>query len=246
MRVSLLLIAGIASCIGGPILTRADPTFPADFPSRSIRFIPFTSFTTSDDAESAFKDRAALVIKWNACGREKDYERIRNEIKNKNFTNQGDLAQILSAKIAWLNDPQLGLRACEAPGPMYLPVADNNDPAQDAIDKDTIKRWHNPASPNCQVLLTEDQDKTELPGGLPSLSIFLKVTTDCMRAQVNDAINAMQKNGQMGTDPWPCLLSNVGPQTLASGFKQGFKGDWDPTVRMLTRVSYGADCRAAG
>src|SRR5271157_979219 len=110
MRVSLLLIAGVASCIGGSVLAQnANPTFPPDFPPRSIRFTPFTSFTTTDDAEKAFKDRAALVIKWNACGRELDYEGIRNDINNKNFVREGDLAQILIAKIAWLNDPQLGV-----------------------------------------------------------------------------------------------------------------------------------------
>ena len=268
MRVSLLLFTAVTSCSMGAVLAQnADPTFPPDFPPRSIRLSPFTSFTTSDNAEKAFKERAALVIKWNACGRELEYETLRDQLKKGNFTFQGNLLPILSAKIAWLNDPQLGLQACEAPGPIYIPTS--HDPSAGAtaanidvaVFKDTIKFWHDPASPKCQQLLSEDKDQTDSPdrpiqfpllppfpaggAGLLSLSILVKVTPDCMRAQVNNSIRAMQRHSQMGTDGSLCIISPktvklIPPdnQKFADLLKRAYPGDWDANVRGLTRLLY--------
>jgi len=213
MRVSLILFFALVSWSAGPVLAQdAAPTFPADFPPRSIRFTPFTSFTTSDDAEKAFKDRAALVIRWNACGREWGYVSQRANFTNKNFDSEGDIIQFLTPKIAWLNDPVLGQQACEAPAPFTISESD-------------IDLW-NTRPTNCQDLLSAAHNKGADNKG--TVSILVKVTPDCMRRQVNEGIRAMEKHAQMGTDKLFCLLSTKGVR----------KGDFDPVVRMATRLLY--------
>jgi hypothetical protein len=188
MRVLLLLFAGILSCVGGPIRAQ-NLVFPA----------PHT-FTTSEDAEKAFKKRAALVITMSACGRELDYVKYRAQVAG--FDNEGDFAELLTAKIGWLNDPQLGQQACEAPAPFTI-----SDPGPD------ISLW-NTRPTNCQDLLTAAHNNG-------TVSILVKVTPDCMRRQVNEAIRAMQKRGQMGTT-----------------FCPGKDGDFDMVVMRLTRLLY--------
>jgi hypothetical protein len=151
----------------------------------------------------------------NACGRELNYVQRRDEIRKKNFDRQGqELTEILAAKIAWLNDPELGQKACE--GLMRIAVTDT----------DTIKLWQDPSRPtNCQDQSSNQNDV--------ELEIHVKVTPDCMRRQVNEAIGVMEKHSQMGTNGPPpiCLL---GPKELS----HFFKGDFDVNVRELTRLLY--------
>ncbi len=61
--------------------------------------------------------------------------------------------------------------------------------------------------------------------------IDFAVGRDCMRGQVNKALESMEIEGQMGTDGAPCHGKGI-----FSG--HGTTGDWDMTVRNLTRIVY--------
>ena len=61
--------------------------------------------------------------------------------------------------------------------------------------------------------------------------IDFAVGRDCMRGQINAALESMKVDGQMGTDKAPCHGKGI----LAG---EGTHGDWDMTVRNLTRIVY--------
>ena len=223
MRVSLLLFTAVISCSTGTVLAQ-QLVIPTQAP-----------FTTPADAENAFKERAALLIRMNACGRELDYVQRRDEIRKKNFDKEAqELTELLSAKIAWLNDPVLGKQTCEEkiiiPRPRKNPPPVSGNVFVDAtaseFSNNTLNFWNDPSRPtNCQVMpkpivLTEND-----------LTITFQVTPDCMRRQVNEAIRAMGRDRQMGTDGLPCFF---GPTAIS----RGFKGDFDINVRELTRLLY--------
>jgi hypothetical protein len=209
MRVSLPLLAAIAFCLAGPVL--------ADIPdvvNPNVKFPEPPSFTSSEDAEKAFKERAKRVIAMSACGREMEYVQRRDYILKQKFDKAGpEFTEILVAKIGWLNDPELRQQACEAPGPFIISGSD-------------INLWNDPSRPtNCQSLLSAAINETNKK---ETVSILVKVTPECMRRQVNDAISAMEKYAQMGTNGLFCLLSTKGVRA----------GEFDVIVRQVTRFLY--------
>jgi hypothetical protein len=67
----------------------------------------------------------------------------------------------------------------------------------------------------------------------------LGLTRPFLRQQVNEAIRAMVKDGQMGTGPLPCFahLKIPLPPPLPP-LSEGNKGEWDVKVRDLVRILY--------
>lgn len=169
-----------------------------------------------DSAWSAarFDDRAKTIIRFNACGRDHDFMSLRAAQAAGNHKEDGEgLGQILIAKLAFLTDPRFAneedcvyeRRLANTPG--------------------VVEAWLN-ATPNCAATAS-----TTLV--LPDrIDIRFKVDRGCLRRQVNEAVMAMRKTGQMGT-PTPCFEGFI---TLQNPLTP--EGDFDVNVRELTRILY--------
>jgi hypothetical protein len=213
----LLQLAALALAIVASLVSyaRADqihfPPAPADLGS----------------AAASFDERATIVTRYNACGRELDYSTHRREQLDENYENQGEgLTSILIAKTAWLTDPRFAELPCEYQ--LKVPRPKNPDgsfvhPTAEAFMVTTLGSWNDINTPTrcsfptSQVNVSEEQ-----------LSVKFHVEPACLRQQVNEAIRAMVKDRQMGTDSLPCF----------TGFNTGNKGDFDVNVRELVRIFY--------
>jgi hypothetical protein len=90
---------------------------PAQFPAAK---------NTASAASADFNARAEAVIEFNACSREDDYLRIRNEMAAENFDHEGeDLTTILIAKVAYVRAHGIAGPLCE--GQIVRPSARNDD-----------------------------------------------------------------------------------------------------------------------
>lgn len=213
----LLRLAALAFAIVTPPVSdsRADQIY---FPSAP---------TDAVSAATSFDERAKIVIRYNACGRELDYSTFRREQLDENYEHQGEnLSGILIAKIAWLTDPRFAHLPCEYQ--LKVPRPRNPDgsfvhPTAEAFMIATLGSWFDVNTPTrcsfptSQINVSEEQ-----------LKIKFHVDSACLRQQVNEAIRAMVKDAQMGTDGLPCFAS----------FSTGNKGDFDVNVRELVRILY--------
>jgi hypothetical protein len=177
-------------------------------------------------AEASFDERAKIVTRYNACGRELDYSNYRREQLDENYEHQGEeLTSILIAKIAWLTDPRFPdtcehqlkvIRPKNPDGSFVHPTAEDfmTKTLGSWIDVNTPTRCSFPTS---QVTVSDED-----------LRVQFHVGPGCLRQQVNEAIRAMVKDRRMGTDGLPCV----------SSLSTGSKGDWDVNVRELVRIFY--------
>jgi hypothetical protein len=195
--------------------------------------------TDSADAAAEFPNRANAVIDYNACGREEDFATVRYEMSVGNYDHEkGELLGILMAKVAWLdrgfNDysPPCTQTIPTPPTPPPLtatfPPLPNPTLTPDHIETALIAMLDRGYGTDCdQVVRTTD-----------SKNVVLVVSASCMRTQVNDAIKAMIKDQQMGTDGLPCLETTVNAVLTLGQSGGSLPGDWDFVERDLSRILY--------
>ena len=176
--------------------------------------------TTAFAAAAGFDDRAAAVIRTNACGREDDYLGIRDEMRRGDFDGQGEnLSHILVAKMAFIRQA--------VANKSVLPCVT------------TVRRMLEQIGEHARLLTVLGPSlacSTEVgldPNGIAHADtqpIEFKVTTSlqCMSAQVNDAIKAMKKTTQMGSSGIPCITK----------LQLSSEGEFDVNVRELVRMLY--------
>jgi len=168
---------------------------------------------TAQAARDTFDARAQAIIQLQACGQEIKYVTYRRTLAAKNYEDgQGEgLSSLLIAKIAWLTDPRFSHLPCEYK--VALTTAERNK----------LEPWSTDLSPwNC----SRPTSLTNETGA--SLTVFFRVTPECLRRQVNEAILAMHKFHQMGTTGIPCIESL---DILGTG-------EFDVTVRDVVRILY--------
>ena len=198
---------------------------------------------TPTRAEEQFPNRAKVVIETNACGREDDYLRIRAEMAQGNFDNEGeDLLHILVAKVAYIrahSNPTLFQPPCTA--------------QISRLPADFAARDHNLAVIKEQVPTTEEPCARESPSAPPPnadpntpISVKVTVDTQCMARQVNAAVKTMKKTKKLGSSGVPCIANLTDPILIAQLFTGGPKfgdvvvpeGEWDVNNRELVRLLY--------
>jgi hypothetical protein len=201
----------------------------------NVRFPPVADPNDVTGADLALNDRATIVTRYNACGRELDYANYRHQQVVEDYDKQGeDLSSILIAKIAWLTDDRFSHLPC-----VYaMRVARPKNPdgtwvhaTQQDFMVATLGWWIDTTTPSqCSlqtslISLSSEDPTTHTP---EELRVKFQVEPACLRQQVNEAIRAMVKDGQMGTTDLPCATS-ISPQN---------KGDFDVNVRELVRIFY--------
>ncbi|MEP6885989.1 MAG: hypothetical protein ABJC66_14680, partial [Gammaproteobacteria bacterium] len=214
-------------------------------PSRTVALsraltVPFPRAPTgSPDAAAQFDSRANAVIDYNACGREEDYTTIRNEMNAGNFQyEKAELLAILIGKVAWLNR---GFNDYSPPCTKSIPTPPTPAPVTATV----------PPLPN--PILTPQHIQTALIAMLDrgtgtscdkvdlttdSQNVLVVVSASCMRTEVNEAIRAMIKDQQMGTDGLPCLENTVNDVLTLGQAGGGMPGNWDFVERDLSRILY--------
>jgi hypothetical protein len=175
---------------------------------------------TAAQADAQFAERAKAVIETNACGREDEYLRIREEMRTGNFKRQGeDLTHILVAKMAYI---RAHLNAHNtAPCTTQIPRL-----RKDFEEHGRVVQVFGPAA--CAAETFGSLINHSNP--LEPLAVEVSVTLQCMSFQVDDAIKAMQKQTRMGTSGVPCI-------SRLRGIKDN-DGEWDVNVRELVRMLY--------
>jgi hypothetical protein len=198
----------------------------SDSRADQIRFPQAPTDAASAVGES-FDERATIVTRYNACGRELDYSTYRREQLDGNYEHQGEeLTSILIAKIAWLTDPLFANLPCEYK--LKVPRPKNPDgsfvhPTAEAFMVATLGSWNDTNTPTRCSYSTSQYNLSE-----QELVINFHVDPACLRQQVNEAIRAMIKDRQMGTTDLPCIAN----------LSLGNKGDFDVNVRELVRILY--------
>jgi hypothetical protein len=191
----------------------------------SLSFAQSLPFPTPEPATAAlakaqFDTRATAVITANACGREDDYLRIRNEMRDGNFKSQGeDLTHMLVAKMAYI-------------------LAHSNAAVFQAPCTTQIFRLrrdfeeHERLVPLFPAACAVEQkiDLASHTNPLEIIPVDVRVFVECMSLQVNDAIKAMKKDKQMGSSGLPCITQLE--------FVIEDNGEWDVNVRELVRMLY--------
>lgn len=201
---------------GASVLGWTETTvFNADFEQS----VPFPAMTSTVNPESSFAMRAATVLEYNACGREMDYAAIRAEmsLNSPNYSHEGaELTSILIAKIVWLTNPKTARTPCSHSWIFHV-GGRSEDP--NAIGR--VLAHANTTFPRyC--------DDFEFPTGTPEPYIVkVTVSPSCMKQQVNVAVKAMQKWGQLGTSV-----------TCLTPLPQDIQGEWDQNNRNLVRILY--------
>lgn len=203
----------------------AGPSF-----AQSLQF-PYAP--TAAAAAAQFDERARAVIEMNACGREDDYLRIRTEMAAGNFDSQGEgLTHILVAKLAYIRSQSPTHNSIPCDGKMFRPRTNKPDgkPFDSYEDFETADSLLRAAGPTACAKETggEKQELQTEQGTVEGTLISLRVDPECMSRQVNEAILAMRKTTQMGSEGLPCHYPE-----LSMG-----KGDFDVTVRELIRILY--------
>jgi hypothetical protein len=178
---------------------------------------------SSTDSQGTIEVRAKDIVAYNACGREVDYANRRAQMAKGDYGDSGEnTTGLLIAKINWL---QTQSGNCEHKLKVLRPKNPDGTPLQATLQDFsavTLQSWAIPETPSsCKSdsLINETEDE---------IDVDFIVTPTCMRKQVNEAIIAMKKDRQMGTDPIPCVAD----------FDFSPKGDFDVNVRELTRVLY--------
>jgi hypothetical protein len=168
---------------------------------------------TQAGLEPAFAQRQDAVLRFNACGREHAFETYLQELRSGNHEHQGEgMSQLLSAKI------QMFYKG----GCRY----EESMPAQDMPPIRTL-------SPACAIRSSvDDPDRT---GWRAVRTIIDK---DCLRQQINQALLAYRRHGQLGSSDVPCgpLLSGVLP--IPGEWSPITEGEYDVDVRELMRILY--------
>ena len=194
-------------------------------------------------AEEQFPLRAKVVIDTNACGREDDYLRIRAEMAQGNFDNEGEnLIHILVAKIAYIrahSNPTLFQPPCMAQIsrlPEDFAARDHNV----AVIKELEPSTEEPCARENPSVFPQDADPTK------PITVQVSVDTQCMARQVNAAVKAMKRTTKLGSSGVPCIANLTDPiliaQLLAGDPKFEDvvepKGEWDVNNRELVRLLY--------
>lgn len=214
-------------------------------PSRTVALaraltVPFPVAPTSAvEAAAQFMNRANAAIDYNACGREEDYATIRSEMSKGNYQfEKAELLAILIGKVAWLDR---GFNDFSPPCTQTIPTPPAPPPLTATV----------PPLPN--PTLTVDHIQTALASMLDrgngtdcdrvdrttdGTHVMVVVGATCMRAQVNDAIQAMSKDQQMGSDGLPCFENIVNDVLTFGQTSGGSPGNWDFAERDLSRILY--------
>lgn len=193
-------------------------------------FDPSVTFPAAADTSNPagdFANRAAVVLSYNACGREIDYAAIRSEMAPPffNYSHEGaELTSILIAKIAWYNDPRTSGTSCTASLSFHLRQRGDIAVISSFLDKiNTID------SGGC--------DDITPPASTGDISkpyvVTIKISPACMKTQLNKSVRAMVKVGQLGTTT-ACLK----PTLSQLNQLQTVNGEWDQNDRNLVRILY--------
>jgi hypothetical protein len=175
---------------------------------------------TAAIAASQFDDRAKAVIETNACGREDDYLRIRNEMRDGNFNSQGeDLGHILIAKIAYIRT--------HSNAAVFVPCTTTIQRLRSDFDEHgrvTQILGTSACATETHENLVNHNDPNE------AIPVNVAVSPQCMTEQVNEAIVNMKKTTQMGSSGLPCITDLK--------FIVEENGEFDVNVRELVRMLY--------
>ncbi len=188
-----------------------------DFASaQGIQFPPASQ--TGLAAEIDFHVRKRAVIRFNACAREFDYANLLRAQRLGEHGGDGEnLGALLIAKIGWLKDGFTQTIPCT----FTRTYERAPDQATEAFKEQVLAGWNE--YHGCTVGNIEQTDSW--------VQVEFRVTPECMRGQINEAIRGMRKTAVMGT-PIPCLdFFGFPPLALHSG-------DFDVNVRELVRILY--------
>jgi hypothetical protein len=183
--------------------------------------VSYPAATDLKNPEQDFSNRAAVVVAYNACGRELDYAGIRAEMANPagaDYSHEGaELTSTLIAKIAWYNNPATAGNPCSANLTFHLAATGD-------VDKiNALFAYINSIdSPGCDQITYPKFTSINTP-----YVVNVAVSSTCMKSQVNKSLHAMHKIGQLGTTS-PCF--DPLPTTVT--------GEWDQNNRQLVRILY--------
>lgn len=168
-------------------------------------------------AAAGFDDRAKAVIAFNACGREAQYATIRTEFAAGNFDHQGeDMGGILIAKAAFLRANPGGGGGGGPSGPRL--TASSGVACAGKVDRAAL-----PSLMNCVRVIASPNAPNPPP---PTVDIL--VPPDCLKRQINEAVQAMRKTKVLGSSDLPCI----------ENFSFKSAGEFDVDVRVLVRLLY--------
>ncbi len=186
---------------------------PSDFSQYQIDLGPAPA-----DGETAFNtiaQRRETVIRWNACGRDLQFL---GRIANNSKTEETTLSAIIG-KIAWLQS-----HAGEKCSQTVRLTPGEAEGLAGSGEKDAINRSFEAifGSRLCTDPLVGE--RRDVPGS-DYKDYDLEVSWNCMRQQVNVAMNQATVLGNPGTTGLPCHVTGEAPEA-----------EWDVSVRDIMRV----------
>jgi hypothetical protein len=173
--------------------------------------------TTIVQAEATRGRRMAAALEAMACGQEVRF--LADVLARKTGE---DVVSVLVAKVGWL---QLGGRTC---------MFKREFPISDGFDKDIFNtKFAALYGADCAQPVTyavkEPPSEIESSEGIDEqhMSATFKLSSSCLRRQINQVIMGLEVYGQLGSSKLPCHL--LGSKT---------EGEWDVAVRDLLRIYF--------
>jgi hypothetical protein len=215
-------------------LIQGDPAAAQTKPDWTQYNVPFPAPPADGvGAAASLAKRANKSIEYLACALENSFLETtlrglggslnQNDPQHnyEHFYDNGYLAQVM-AKLQWL---KLGNNGCNV---TFTPVGDFYD--QNDFSTEHIMEFRIAQTFGSQCNVTEGPP----PSPAPPNAIESILTANCLKAQVNFAMNHVQEGDRYpGTDPLPCY--GVGSQ----------RGDWDARMIYLIRILF-LDAASAG
>jgi Tachylectin len=180
--------------------------------------LPLSKSTARESAE-AFQARADVIVRGNACDSELHYYKIRAELADGEYENQGEaLTGILIAKAYWV--ARRGSESCAS--------------QMDRATYDSLQAiWHDHPSFDDELppFAVVNSKCTQFASDSPtSPTVRVTITPECLKKQINGSVRKMKKVSRLGTNTkFSCTLWFPRP---------GTSGEWDVNVRDLVRLLY--------
>lgn len=235
VRAAHIAVCGFSFCTAMAAYANGPDTF-----SYQIQFP--ASPTSGADALASFDSRAQPMLASMACGSDVQYA------LNQNTANE-DMTGLLIAKLEWAAGHPDGQGQRRISGPCtflrYFGASDlcnqlslNNcqtgasQALKDAFRTDFVRKYFPSAcffQSTVQLVTLSETRALRSPvasNGPGIVAIQFTEQPECLIAQINSSLLAMRKFEQMGTSGAPCFF--FGKST----------GEWDFSVRNLTRLAY--------
>lgn len=221
----------------------------AQGPAYTVSF-PASSDTTGAQALASLPDRNKAVIQRLACGSEVE---LLNDLQSKSVGE--DPLAIVLAKMAWAVGLQKGVFSpqvaedCTASRTfdrgflsgihllsghtLWEVIGTDRFEAQAEINRMIGDAAYRKGGPNlCTYAVTSISANPQDPF---TFNFAFKVSPLCMRQEINTTLAGLERQGQLGSSGLPCWSLPI------SDFKTKTEGEWDVSVRALTRVLYFSD-----